>query len=325
MSSSDSPRPARWERVRKEARSPEEAARRIGEIFSPHELTVVGRGELDVRLDARMSEEITIAELEHGTAVSIRPGRLGTYYEINVPLTGSVVSRYGLEELTSSPGLAAVLGPNVESAMEWSDRCRQLAVKIRRSVLDRTLSAYLGRPLDDAATFDLGFSVDSGPGHDWLQAVLLLRDAVDRGAPDLVLRPLEELVVAQFLAAQSSNYSERLHGDVRVPRPRTVRVVLELIDARNADPLTVSDMATVAGVSVRALQLAFAEHLGVSPMEHLRRVRLYRARQDLIEAVPGDGQTVADIAFRHGLGHLPRFAKAYRALYGESPSDTLRR
>jgi AraC-like DNA-binding protein len=60
-------------------------------------------------------------------------------------------------------------------------------------------------------------------------------------------------------------------------------------------------------------------------MEFVRRVRLSRCRQALLDAEPGDGQTVADIAFQNGFAHLPRFAAAYRHRYGETPSETLRK
>jgi AraC-like DNA-binding protein len=59
-------------------------------------------------------------------------------------------------------------------------------------------------------------------------------------------------------------------------------------------------------------------------MEYVRRVRLARCRQAFL-AGPADRQTVADVAFQNGFAHLPRFAAAYRKLYHESPSDTLRR
>jgi hypothetical protein len=44
--------------------------------------------------------------------------------------------------------------------------------------------------------------------------------AFDGDAPELVLRPLEELVVGQLLAAQPTNFSGRLTGDPRPARPR---------------------------------------------------------------------------------------------------------
>jgi transcriptional regulator GlxA family with amidase domain len=99
---------------------------------------------------------------------------------------------------------------------------------------------------------------------------------------------------------------------------------VDLIDSEPATPNTVSDLARVAGTSVRSLQAAFAEHLGLTPMEYLRRVRLARAHQDLVAAVPGDGLSVADIAYRWGFGHVSRFAAAYREHYNQSPSQTLR-
>ena len=77
-----------------------------------------------------------------------------------------------------------------------------------------------------------------------------------------------------------------------------------------------SDLARTAGTSVRSLQAAFADHLGMSPTGYLRRVRLARAHQELHAAEPGDGRSVADIAYQWGFGHVPRFAAAYRERYG---------
>ena len=100
--------------------------------------------------------------------------------------------------------------------------------------------------------------------------------------------------------------------------------MIECIEADPAAPQTIADLALVAGTSARSLQAAFADHLGLSPMAYLRRVRLARAHEDLQAGVSGDGQSVADIAFRWGFGHVPRFAAAYRERYGVPPSQTLR-
>jgi transcriptional regulator GlxA family with amidase domain len=97
-----------------------------------------------------------------------------------------------------------------------------------------------------------------------------------------------------------------------------------LIERDPAAALTAADLAHEAGTSVRSLQAAFTEHLGMSPTAYLRRVRLARAHADLRTATPGDGQSVTDIAYRWGFGHVPRFAAAYRERYGCAPSQTLR-
>jgi len=59
----------------------------------------------------------------------------------------------------------------------------------------------------------------------------------------------------------------------------------------------------------------------MTPMEHLRNVRLDRARDLLMS---GNVQ-VADAASDCGFSHQGRFASRYRARFGESPSITLKR
>lgn len=297
----------------------------ISAVFSPHTLQVVGpSADLDVLLRARRTDSITIAELRHGTEVVVRPERLKSYYEINVPLRGRTVTSIGDRQITSEPGQAVVLPPTEPVTMRWSADCAQMAVKISRAAVERTLESVLGHPLDEAVQFATGFDVSDGSGRSWLRAVDLLREALDADAPDILVRPLEELVVGQLLVGQPHNFTGRFDGRSRPPRPRMLARVLELIESDPAAPLTLSDMARVAGTSVRSVQAAFTEHLDMSPMTYLRHLRLARAHDDLQAAVPGDGQTVTDIALRWGFSHVPRFAAAYRDRYGVAPSQTLR-
>jgi AraC-like DNA-binding protein len=217
-----------------------------------------------------------------------------------------------------------VLSPTEDSSMCWSADCAQLAVKVSRAVVERTIEGVLGYPPDETLRFAVGFDLNAGPGRTWLRAVALLRDVLDAGAPALVVRPLEELVVGQLLVAQPHNFTDRLEHGSRPARPRHLARVLEAIEGDPAAPRTLVDMARVAGTSVRSLQAAFTEHLGMSPTAYLRRVRLAHAHRHLQSAQRGDGQSVADIAYRWGFNHVPRFAAAYRERYGVPPSQTLR-
>ena len=90
------------------------------------------------------------------------------------------------------------------------------------------------------------------------------------------------------------------------------------------DQAEVIARARAAGVGPRALQLAFARHLGLSPMAYVRRVRLECAHRELQAADPTSGDTVAAIAARWGFAKPDRFAAAYRAAYGVAPIHTLR-
>lgn len=317
---------SRWSIDEVHTSDADQAIEEISAVFSPHRLEVVGGSrELSVNLRARRTESLTIADLSHGAEVVASPGELRSYYEINIPLIGHTHSSSGNYSIETDTETAAILGPNRESTMRWSADCVQIAVKVRRELIDATLERLLGYPPDEMAEFSLGLDLSTTSGLQWVAAVRMLRDSIDIGAPDFVLESLEELVLRQLLATATSNFSTRLQGNPRPARPRNITRVIDVIESEPGTPHTVTSLASVAGVSVRSLQAFFSEHLGITPMEYLRKVRLSRCRSAFQQAEPGDGQTVADIAFQHGFSHLPRFAAAYRKQYGESPSDTLRR
>ena len=77
------------------------------------------------------------------------------------------------------------------------------------------------------------------------------------------------------------------------------------------------------GRSERGLRSAFYTVHGMSPTRWLLAERLLAARMALV-ADERRAVTVTDIATRYGFYGLGRFSAAYRAAFGEAPSETLR-
>jgi AraC-like DNA-binding protein len=117
--------------------------------------------------------------------------------------------------------------------------------------------------------------------------------------------------------------ADYLPGPGWVP-PADVHRAAGFIDAMADGPVTLDQIATVAGASGRALQHAFRGMYGTTPLGYLRRVRLERAHAQLQSTHPGDGTTVAAVARTWGWANPARFAAAYRQRFGISPSRTLR-
>ncbi|MDG3013837.1 helix-turn-helix transcriptional regulator [Speluncibacter jeojiensis] len=105
----------------------------------------------------------------------------------------------------------------------------------------------------------------------------------------------------------------------------TVRRATAFIDANAHRDIGVAQIAAAAYVSPRAVQLAFRRKLDTTPTAYLRRVRLERARQQLLATDPGAYGAIGAIGARWGFARPGRFAALYRQEYGELPSDTLRR
>lgn len=112
------------------------------------------------------------------------------------------------------------------------------------------------------------------------------------------------------------------------PRPLAQKLGLERALAylrdRESEQVTMTELCQAAGVSARTLAYAFRSTLDISPLGFLRRRRFHGVRQQLLTSSP-DTARVADIALDQGFYELGRFASEYRRLFGERPSETLRR
>jgi AraC-like DNA-binding protein len=89
-------------------------------------------------------------------------------------------------------------------------------------------------------------------------------------------------------------------------------------------PLPMPQLCALIGVTERTLRSCCAEFLGISPSRYVLLRRLKAVRIALLDADPA-AASVAEIASGCGFTELGRFAVAYRNLFGESPSTTLRR
>jgi transcriptional regulator GlxA family with amidase domain len=104
----------------------------------------------------------------------------------------------------------------------------------------------------------------------------------------------------------------------------TLERALEFVERRAGLDTHVADIAEMAGVTVRAVQLAFREHLDTTPTAYMRAIRLQHAHRQLLDSSPGDGITVSRTAVDWGFANPSRFAAYYRAAYGRPPGQTLR-
>ena len=87
--------------------------------------------------------------------------------------------------------------------------------------------------------------------------------------------------------------------------------------------LSLPALCSMIGVAERTLRLCCTEFLGVSPTRYHLLRRLNLARSALRRAGP-ETTSVAEIARNHQFLELGRFAVAYRTIFGEMPSFTLR-
>lgn len=98
----------------------------------------------------------------------------------------------------------------------------------------------------------------------------------------------------------------------------------EYLMSNLSNPISIADVANVAGISARSLSREFRRHRGSTIKEFIRDRRLEAANRLLLAAEPGE-TTVSLVAFDLGFKQLGRFSRDYKNTFGELPSETLAR
>jgi AraC-like DNA-binding protein len=94
--------------------------------------------------------------------------------------------------------------------------------------------------------------------------------------------------------------------------------------AANLDrQLPIATICKSLSVPERTLRMCCRECLGTGPSRYIQLRRLNLVRDALRQAGPATAR-VSDIAARYGYSEFGRFAASYRAIFGETPSATLR-
>jgi AraC family transcriptional regulator, regulatory protein of adaptative response / methylated-DNA-[protein]-cysteine methyltransferase len=97
----------------------------------------------------------------------------------------------------------------------------------------------------------------------------------------------------------------------------TVGRALKLIESGVLDDANVDELAGRLGIGARHLSRLFQRHVGASPVQTARTLRLHRAMRLLDETeLP-----ITEIAYRAGFNSVRRFNAAFVDLYRLPPSD----
>ncbi|WP_294592295.1 AraC family transcriptional regulator [uncultured Rikenella sp.] len=96
--------------------------------------------------------------------------------------------------------------------------------------------------------------------------------------------------------------------------------VLTAIHTRFAEPLSITELASGAGIGPRYLRKLFERNLNLSPLEYLTRFRIDRAA-DLLRNTE---MSVKEVAFACGFQSPQYFARVFRRQTGRSPKSLTR-
>jgi AraC-like DNA-binding protein len=312
--------------VRLSSRDPDHAHSVLSGPFHPVTFRLPdGTKHFAIDVEAIQLGPVTVGTVRHAGAVTVA-AELNSYH-VAMPVRGCSATRYAGQELVAEPSTAAVFGPSGPVCALIRSALVLFEVKIERSALEAELATLLDRSVHGPIEFSPVMEVSHGPGQSW-RRLLHTVHAESLQPENLLRQPLiaarmRQTLMTGLLLSVSHRYREELATPRRPGPPRAIRRALDAIHDEPERPFSVADLAAIAGTSVRSLQDGFRQHVGRAPMTYLQEVRLARVHEDLGRADPAQ-VTVAAVAHRWGFAHLGRFASAYRARFGISPSVRLR-
>lgn len=201
-----------------------------------------------------------------------------------------------------------------------------LLISLKRTLVDQALTDLLGRPPTWALVFEpptiqfthgLGCSLKQFSQFLWEEAL------GGAAASPVVMEELERAFLACLVKGLPHNYSDRLLQRRIDTLTCYAKKAQSYMAANLQKDIRLEEVATMVGVSPRMLEKAFAYHCHCSPMQFLKQARLERIHADLCSAPRGT--KITEVMINYGFTQGGKFASAYRKMFGELPSQTLKR
>jgi AraC-like DNA-binding protein len=223
------------------------------------------------------------------------------------------------------PPLAVVVGRD-EIHQRNEAGSRYATMSLPTADLHAAYRAIVGRELVSPPSTYL-----TRPDHTLMSRLLELHKTaslIAKTAPSLfelpeMVRNLEQQLIHVWVRCLAEGAPSQMStGTLR--HAAIVKRFEDFLEMNPDQPLYLTEICAAIGVAERTLRAACEEHLGMGPIRYLSLRRMHLVRRALLRADPST-TTVTRVATDFGFWELGRFSVAYRVLFAESPSESLRR
>lgn len=205
-----------------------------------------------------------------------------------------------------------------ESSFSETDKATTILLRLEKRHVARAFSA-LDQTADINSRIHSQWLLPSNELHAFGKLVRLFLHQigeedtiVDEHAFQVAYEELFYLYAAQALCVSTRHTTGSISS---------LKKMVEYIKSNATRPISIQEIASAGGVSIRVAQIMFRNELGTTMTLALRSIRLAKAH-DLI--INGLVNSITDAALGSGFHNLSEFSRIYRETYGELPSKSLR-
>lgn len=297
----------------------------ISRVIEPRKFSYVGSHQSERFSVKRLAMPCTeVFSIKSTASIRISKEKLNSL-QVSIPLKGAVHSVNAGSERRVIPGEALIHKSGDDLDTIWSKRCLAVFVHVEPRVLAPLIRGISKNqksmrnqgPRVVALTHGLGKTMASLLNQICSEAHQANSEVItDRGV-DRVLHYILSLILAQNQWVNPQD-----HQTAPVFGKHLDRAV-EFVFRNLENDISLDELAEASFVSARTLQRAFVSRFGVGPICFIKRAKLSKAREELMDSSPTD-KTVSAIASKWGFHHAGNFARIYSEIFNETPVQTLR-
>jgi AraC-like DNA-binding protein len=296
---------------------------RLEPLYAIRKLELPRRSRFDAVLNHQKLQHVAVSYGRYGAPVRLSMSNTDFYTQgFGIRGYGEATTDGRLFRVEGGQGGAA--GPGATALLDYRAGFEHVFLKIPPEALYQKLAALLGNP--PGYPLKLRGEYDQSALTAQFRFLCFVISELDRSKdslPPILLAEYDQALIVAYLCANLSNYSDLLNAKRPAVAPWQVARAMEYIEANWDRPLTIEALAEATETSARSLFATFRKSRGCSPMAFVRHFRLLQAKEILSLEAPKT--SVSSVALRCGFRSPSRFAKHYSSLFGELPSETLKR
>jgi AraC-like DNA-binding protein len=265
---------------------------------------------------------IRIVDLQWQQTFTLERSPIDTDYQICVPISGEIEWQDPPRAATT----ALAIDPDRAFPRIASTNGRVFVVGFDRQSIESVLAKLLDRELKQPLSFESTIDLATDFGTSLKEFIEFLGRSPDLGlniTSPTIRSELSSALLTCLLKGVKHNYADEILYCCQGAFACYVKQAISFIEAHLQDEIELADIAAAVNISPRLLQKAFAQEYDCSPMRFVTRARLERIRQELERS--SDATRIVDVMMNYGITQGGKFAKEYQQLFGEKPSDTLKR
>jgi AraC-like DNA-binding protein len=135
--------------------------------------------------------------------------------------------------------------------------------------------------------------------------------------PDLLILKIKELLLLLFQTSGEASLTA-LFGRLFTPREVSIKTV---VDAHRLSNLTITELATLCGLSLSSFKRAFQKLFNETPANYMKAQKLKEAQKLLRIST----HTISEICFQVGFNEVSHFTKSFKKQFGFTPFEYRRR